>query len=389
MLKLSPQYPAMGFLQLILLSIILLHLSTGSLATAPANSGHNGAPEETPSGAATGSGLLPHLEESSVNDNSELDFVKRLYDFGLGKRAYSYVSEYKRLPVYNFGLGKRSKMYGFGLGKRSGNDGRLYSFGLGKRDYDDYIQEDEDEDISSGDDDVDNSEYEDLMDKRDRMYSFGLGKRARPYSFGLGKRSPSGMQRLYGFGLGKRGGSMYSFGLGKRADGRLYAFGLGKRPVSSARQTGSRFNFGLGKRSDEIDLKEIEEEIAEEGKRSPQGHRFSFGLGKREVAPSELEAVRNEERDKGKHQDETRKNGTSESYHHTGERVKRSLHYAFGLGKRGASPYDFESSPSFESDEDEEMGTDEFSRLIRRPYNFGLGKRIPMYDFGIGKRSEH
>ncbi|XP_028165038.1 helicostatins-like [Ostrinia furnacalis] len=29
------------------------------------------------------------------------------YDFGLGKRAYSYVSEYKRLPVYNFGLGKR------------------------------------------------------------------------------------------------------------------------------------------------------------------------------------------------------------------------------------------------------------------------------------------
>lgn len=47
---------------------------------------------------------------------------KRMYDFGLGKRAaYSYVSEYKRLPVYNFGLGKRDgghRMYSFGLGKR-------------------------------------------------------------------------------------------------------------------------------------------------------------------------------------------------------------------------------------------------------------------------------
>lgn len=28
-------------------------------------------------------------------------------DIDMGKRAYSYVSEYKRLPVYNFGLGKR------------------------------------------------------------------------------------------------------------------------------------------------------------------------------------------------------------------------------------------------------------------------------------------
>lgn len=44
------------------------------------------------------------------------------HDLGLGKRAaYSYVSEYKRLPVYNFGLGKRDgghRMYSFGLGKR-------------------------------------------------------------------------------------------------------------------------------------------------------------------------------------------------------------------------------------------------------------------------------
>lgn len=30
-----------------------------------------------------------------------------VYDEPAEKRAYTYVSEYKRLPVYNFGLGKR------------------------------------------------------------------------------------------------------------------------------------------------------------------------------------------------------------------------------------------------------------------------------------------
>jgi len=66
------------------------------------------------------------------------------------KRAY-YVSEFKRLPVYNFGLGKRSdpanKYYAFGLGKRERAGGRQqYSFGLGKR--------------------------------PNNLYSFGLGKRS-------------------------------------------------------------------------------------------------------------------------------------------------------------------------------------------------------------------
>jgi hypothetical protein len=375
--------PCSGFVQMGLLCVLLLHLSVAALGTVPAALGTREAPEESSSGSGGGIDLLPHLEESSAADNSELDFVKRLYDFGLGKRAYSYVSEYKRLPVYNFGLGKRSKMYGFGLGKRAGADGRLYSFGLGKRDYDDYVQEDEPEDT---DEEIEDPDV-DLMDKRERLYSFGLGKRARPYTFGIGKRSPSsGIQRLYGFGLGKRGGSLYSFGLGKRADGRLFSFGLGKRPVSSGRQSGSRFNFGLGKRSDEIDFKEFQDEIEDEAKRSSQGHRFAFGLGKRAVLPSELEAVRNEEREKEtNNKDESRKNVTAEGYDLSGRRVKRSLHYAFGLGKRA---YDLESS-SLDSDEDDEEGDEEFSRLVRRPYNFGIGKRIPMYDFGIGKRSEH
>ena len=376
--------PCSEYIQLIFVCVLLLQLSVLTLGTVPPNSGSHGAPEESPSRSGSGVGLVPHNEEPSAVDNPELDFVKRLYDFGLGKRAYSYVSEYKRLPVYNFGLGKRGKMYGFGLGKRAGVDGRLYSFGLGKRDYDDYIQEDED----LTDDEADLEDVDvDLPEKRERLYSFGLGKRAKPYSFGLGKRSPSsGIQQLYGFGLGKRGGSLYSFGLGKRGEGRLYSFGLGKRPVNNGRQSGSRFNFGLGKRSEESDWDEYEEDIAEDDKRSPQGHRFAFGLGKREVAPGELEAIRNEEREKQtKHIDESRKNGTAESSHHSGERVKRSLHYAFGLGKRA---YDSES-PTLDGDEENEAGVEEFARIVRRPFNFGLGKRLPMYDFGIGKRSEH
>lgn len=54
----------------------------------------------------------PHEQTHDVQDPNNVHIAplaKRSphYDFGLGKRAYSYVSEYKRLPVYNFGLGKR------------------------------------------------------------------------------------------------------------------------------------------------------------------------------------------------------------------------------------------------------------------------------------------
>ncbi|XP_026736588.1 allatostatin-A [Trichoplusia ni] len=154
------------------------------------------------------------------------------YDFGLGKRAYSYVSEYKRLPVYNFGLGKRSRPYSFGLGKRSVDADQF------------------------DDDTFDQDSLAELFDQYDdAVYE---AKRARPYSFGLGKRdaedetSEEKRARAYDFGLGKRL-PMYNFGLGKRA--RSYNFGLGKRLAS-------KFNFGLGKRQRDM-------------------HRFNFGLGKR------------------------------------------------------------------------------------------------------------
>ncbi|XP_072945424.1 allatostatin-A [Epargyreus clarus] len=158
------------------------------------------------------------------------------YDFGLGKRAYSYVSEYKRLPVYNFGLGKRSRPYSFGLGKRS-------------------VEEDQtDEDFSN---ELEQVPQPEMFEQYDDTPAYEE-KRARPYSFGLGKRFADNDEneekraRMYDFGLGKRP-HLYNFGLGKRA--RSYNFGLGKR-------LSSKFNFGLGKR--ERDL-----------------HRFSFGLGKR------------------------------------------------------------------------------------------------------------
>ncbi|XP_063831855.1 helicostatins [Ostrinia nubilalis] len=144
------------------------------------------------------------------------------YDFGLGKRAYSYVSEYKRLPVYNFGLGKRSRLYSFGLGKRSVEDQPAEDFGS------------EDQLAELFDQYEDSPVYEE--------------KRARPYSFGLGKRfvddeTEEKRARMYDFGLGKRL-PLYNFGLGKRA--RSYNFGLGKRQRDM-----HRFNFGLGKRSAE------------------------------------------------------------------------------------------------------------------------------------------
>ncbi|XP_063239877.1 allatostatins isoform X2 [Bacillus rossius redtenbacheri] len=328
-----------------LLAVALLVLLETAAGADHGSTQHAPAPGEDSSPAIP----MPRADETPAGDNNDLEFYKRLYDFGLGKRAYSYVSEYKRLPVYNFGLGKRSsRPYSFGLGKR----GRQYSFGLGKRpadEYEDYptVEDDDTEEADDGDDE------ENSVDKRGRQYSFGLGKRAKPYSFGLGKRtSQPGQNSLYSFGLGKkaeRPHSMYSFGLGKRADGRLYAFGLGKRPAGE-------------------DLFDDDEDSGlDEGKRAQ--HRFAFGLGKREVSTADLEAVKKEQ------EDLKPKAAAAAAGDH--KISKRSLRYPFALGKRGED-WDLEDDNRLPS----------YARLSRRPYNFGLGKRVPMYDFGLGKRSE-
>lgn len=322
--------------------------------------------------------LISALEENSQDEKSnnllgsELDYDKRLYDFGLGKRAYSYyVSELKRFPVYNFGLGKRSQRYDFGLGKR-------------------YDSEDDDDNTDAYED-LEYSDEEDpkipetelyvdddmqSLDKRQKLYSFGLGKRLPKYEFGLGKRAErydfglgkrAQQQQRFNFGLGKRE-RQYNFGLGKR--NRLYSFGLGKRP--SERQMSSRFNFGLGKRSADSDL-----------------YFQKMGVDKREIAPNELEQINEENNsaetdfihaspNKSEKQNDTVEIDSHEIMGHSdrshSQISKRSAYkYDFGLGKR--APYRYTSGSGF-------------SREFRKPlYNFGLGKRRPVYDFGLGKRS--
>lgn len=312
---------------------------------------------------------LNSQDEKSTNLESELDFDKRLYDFGLGKRAYSYVSEYKRLPVYNFGLGKRAQRYDFGLGKRfdEEEDDSI-------DEYDDY-QYGDDEDTKIPETELYLDDDMQSLDKRPKLYSFGLGKRLPKYEFGLGKRAERydfglgkrAQQQRFNFGLGKRE-RLYNFGLGKR--NRLYSFGLGKRP--SERQMQSRFNFGLGKRS--VDT---------------ESYYQKNGIDKREIAPNELEQINEENNsaetdsihaspNKSEKSNDTVEIDSHEIMGHSdrshSQISKRSAYkYDFGLGKR--SPYRYQSGSGF-------------SRQFRKPlYNFGLGKRRPVYDFGLGKRS--
>lgn len=141
------------------------------------------------------------------------------YDKPSEKRAYAYISEYKRLPLYNFGIGKRW---------------------------------------------IDNSE-----DKRTRPFSFGIGKRLRDYRFGIGKRNngyrPLSMDyfsvdnmegyhsredNLDDFIDDKRGGQPFSFGIGKRG----WKLATGEMAVSGRRPNdvvGSKYLLGLGKELNE------------------------------------------------------------------------------------------------------------------------------------------
>ncbi|XP_065346336.1 allatostatins [Cloeon dipterum] len=200
------------------------------------------------------------------------------------KRAY-YVSEFKRLPVYNFGLGKRTpangnKYYAFGLGKRE-RSGRQYSFGLGKRLHNNLYSfglgkrsMDVSENSIEDDDDDTEEEFEPDLEEDGSSEDLSEVKRAAgPYAFGLGKRFAK--NQAYSFGLGKRA-SKYSFGLGKRqpSGGRQYSFGLGKR--------NRQYSFGLGKR--EISKEELQAYQQEQKKSA--GRMYNFGLGKRAPAVS-------------------------------------------------------------------------------------------------------
>nr|BAO00953.1 FGLa-related allatostatin [Nilaparvata lugens] len=96
------------------------------------------------------------------------NYYKRMYDFGLGKRAYVYSAN-------------KRPMYDFGIGKRDNNRQRMYAFGLGKR-----AEETPEDESPTG------------------LHTLPWKRALKAYEFGLGKRAAA-PQKLYSFGLGKRG----------------------------------------------------------------------------------------------------------------------------------------------------------------------------------------
>lgn len=207
--------------------------------------------DESPSSAP----LQPSSQNLDIDSDVYQDALMELQG-GPEKRAYTYVSEYKRLPIYNFGLGKR-------WGSVSGDDEKVrFSHRFSRPSHLSVYCS------SSG---ACNKFFQ-----RTRMYSFGLGKRARPYNFGLGKRGNSASFGVEDYEeiqrepvddfMDKRNRHLYSFGLGKRMSGDegRGEFGL------------QRFNFGLGKRGSE-----------------DFGHRYQFGLGKRRLIVDDETAVSN------------------------------------------------------------------------------------------------
>ncbi|EZA50639.1 hypothetical protein DMN91_003631 [Ooceraea biroi] len=145
--------------------------------------------EEAPSSPLHSPRLNPLLNNLKFEEPSE-------------KRApYTYtVSGYKRLPLYNFGLGKRwvdnsedkrTWPFSFGIGKRL----RDYNFGLGKRNNGyhplnlDYFSADNLESYHSREDGSDDF----MEDKRGiKPFSFGLGKRA--WKLATGESPASGKE---------------------------------------------------------------------------------------------------------------------------------------------------------------------------------------------------
>ncbi|XP_029154943.1 allatostatin A [Nylanderia fulva] len=133
------------------------------------------------------------------------------YDEPSEKRAYAYISEYKRLPLYNFGIGKRwidssddkrTRPFSFGIGKRL----RDYRFGIGKRNNGyrplgmDYFSVDNMEGYHSREDNLDDF----IDDKRaSKPFSFGIGKRGWKLDEIAGRRPNDLVGSKYLLGLGK------------------------------------------------------------------------------------------------------------------------------------------------------------------------------------------
>lgn len=255
-------------------------------------------------------------------EDSDLEYDTRQLNGGLNR---VYMPEYKRLPVYDFGLGKRSEVE-----DRSGN-----------WKYDDYPYN-EDEEDSVPDLELYHDDDMQSIDKRRNLYNFGLGKRQR-YDFGLGKRG-----HKYDFGLGKKSlpavhrDKIFNMGLGKR---NRYSFGLGKRPYNLG-PIGSRFNFGLGKRSNDYDVSKNLITKREVHEKSPSKENFR----------NEGEATKVEKANK------TAEVESHEVMKHP-ERADLSKRSSNDYASSGESNRNYRKSAAF-------------SRQFRKPlYNFGLGKR--------------
>lgn len=88
--------------------VILLGYILSTVTSEPSYSqNYHHRPDSAPSSFLSG----PGADSEASLDNS-LDKRTERYAFGLGRRAYTYTSGgqgVKRLPVYNFGLGKRAR----------------------------------------------------------------------------------------------------------------------------------------------------------------------------------------------------------------------------------------------------------------------------------------
>ncbi|EGI57352.1 PREDICTED: allatostatins [Acromyrmex echinatior] len=108
----------------------------------------------------------------------------------------AYIAEYKRLPLYTFGIGKRwidnnedkrSRQFSFGIGKRLRN----YDFGIGKRN-NEYHPLNLDYFDNMGDYQSHEDNSNDFMENKRSNHQFGFGIGKRVWKLATGETTVSG-----------------------------------------------------------------------------------------------------------------------------------------------------------------------------------------------------
>ncbi|OXA53197.1 Helicostatins [Folsomia candida] len=139
---------------------------------------------------------------------------------------YNYPSGFKRLPSYDFGLGKRS----FGESDLASASSSSYEEQLSPLDA--LLEQQQQQQQGGG-------------QQLAYVYPNAFGKRTRAYGFGLGKRQER-RSKIYSFGLGKRqshdgmedydGNASPPTAERRASSQRQFAFGLGKRDLNAAKE---------------------------------------------------------------------------------------------------------------------------------------------------------